>query len=746
MSPAARPLSARIPGSSRDAGPDALLESFLEWVSEIGLELYPEQEEAILELLADRHVVLSTPTGSGKSLVALALHWKALCEGRPSFYTAPVKALVSEKFFALCAELGAERVGMLTGDASVNRDAPVICCTAEVLANMALRQGSALLAPYAVLDEFHYYGDRDRGAAWQIPLITLPQTQFLLMSATLGNTAPIEERLYEQSGREVAHVHSDVRPVPLDFEYRETSLLETLEYLHERHLAPIYVVSFTQRECAELAQGLTSARLATREERQAIARAIASVRFDTAYGRELKRVLGFGIGVHHAGLLPRYRLLVEQLAQRGLLKVILGTDTLGVGVNIPIRTVVFTRLTKYDGEKVSVLSARDFKQIAGRAGRKGFDVRGAVVCQAPEHVVENRRLLARAETRGGRRPAKKRPPPGFVPWNETNFRSLIERPPETLQSRFDLGHGTLVAVLQREGEDAGGYRALLRLIERSHESPASKARLRRRCAVLFRSLRRAGIVEIVDQPFGPPQVRIGPDLQPDFSLHRTLSLYLVEALTALDPETADFALQVLSLVEAIQEDPRPILREQTARARRELVARLKAQGVDYEDRRRRAEEVTHPRPEEDFIRESFRLFAAAHPWLEEQDVRPKSIAREMFEGLLGFRDYVKEYSLARSEGVLLRYLSQVHNTLAKSVPERSRTDEVYDVLAFLRTTLSRVDSSLVEAWQSLTGPAPPDGLHQHLGPEEPIAPLPQWTSLPTPDLSVYGQLHAGGDA
>jgi superfamily II RNA helicase len=706
VSPAARPLAARLPDPSQRDDPDALLGSFLDWTAETGLELYPEQEEAILELLAGRHVVLSTPTGSGKSLVALALHWKALWEGRRSFYTAPVKALVSEKFFSLCAELGAERVGMLTGDASVNRDAPVVCCTAEVLANMALRQGAALDAPYAVLDEFHYYADRDRGAAWQIPLIALPRTRFLLMSATLGNTAAIEERLRERTGREVAHVHSDVRPVPLDFEYRETTLLETLEDLHARELAPIYVVSFTQRECAERAQGLTSARLSTREERQAIARAIAGVRFDTAYGRELRRILGFGLGVHHAGLLPRYRLLVEQLAQRGLLKVILGTDTLGVGVNIPIRTAVFTRLTKYDGEKVAVLSVRDFKQIAGRAGRKGFDVRGAVVCQAPEHVVENRRLEAKSRARGGRRPARKQPPPGFVPWNEATFRGLIERPPESLESRFDLSHGTLVAVLQRQGEDAGGYRSLIRLIEHSHESAAAKARLRRRCAALFRSLRGAGILEIVDADLGPPEVRIRPDLQPDFSLHRTLSLYLVEALEALDPEAPDFALVVLSLVESIQEDPRPILREQRSRARRELVARLKAEGVDYEDRRRRAEEVSWPRPEADFIGETFRLFARAHPWVGDEDVRPKSIAREMFEGLLGFREYVKEYSLARSEGVLLRYLSQVHNTLAKSVPERWRSDEVYDALAFLRATLSRVDSSLVEAWQDLAGPAP----------------------------------------
>ena len=704
MSRSVAPLAERVPrGGTRDPG--VVLERFLAWVHDTGLSPYPAQEEAILELFADRHVVLSTPTGSGKSLVAIALHFRARCEGRRSFYTAPVKALVSEKFFALCEDFGAGNVGMLTGDASVNRDAGVICCTMEVLANMALREGGDLDAPYAVLDEFHYYGDRDRGVAWQIPLITLPDTQFLLMSATLGNTAPIEERLSAWSGREVAHVHSDLRPVPLDFEYRETPLHETLDFLVRGGLAPVYVVSFTQRECAELAQGATSAGLTSREERARVADAIAGTRFDTPYGRELKRLLAHGIGVHHAGLLPRYRLLVEQLAQAGSLKVIFGTDTLGIGVNVPIRTVVFTRLSKFDGEKVGILAVRDFKQIAGRAGRKGFDERGAVICQAPEHVIQN----ARSAAAGKRRAPKQKPPRGFVPWNRDTFERLIEKPPEMLRSQFDVTHGMIVAVLQSR-RDAGSrysaYREVIALVGRCHETPVVKARLRGRAAQLFRSLRRAGVVEIVESGFGPPEARVRDDFQTDFSLHQTLSLYLVEACAALDPEGETYPLEILSLVEAIQEDPRPILLEQAWKLRRELIARWKAEGLDYDERQRRAEEVTHPKPEATFIEESFRLFAERHPWVREEDVRPKSVAREMFEGLRGFRDYVEDYALARSEGLLLRYLSQVHNTLARSVPETRRTEGVYDVLAYLRAMLLRIDTSLVEAWQSLVAPRP----------------------------------------
>ncbi|MGE4607978.1 MAG: DUF3516 domain-containing protein, partial [Myxococcota bacterium] len=424
----------RVPeAGTRDVG--EILDRFIEWVRDTGLELYSHQEDAIMEVMADRHVVLCTPTGSGKSLVAMAVHFKALCEGERSFYTCPVKALASEKFFDFCKIFGAENVGMLTGDASINPAAPIICCTTEVLSNMALRQGAATPIRYVVLDEFHYYADRNRGVAWQIPLLLLGRTTFLMMSATLGNTAFIEERLRAQTGREVSNVYSEDRPVPLDFEYRETGLHETIETLLERSQYPIYVVHFTQRQCAEQAQGLTSAKVSSRSERQLIDEALGKFRFDSTYGKDVKRFLRNGIGIHHAGLLPKYRLLVEQLAQNGLLKVICGTDTLGVGVNIPIRTVLFTQLSKFDGEKVGVLRVREFKQIAGRAGRKGFDEQGSVVCQAPEYVIENKRVVARSAQSGRKRkPTKKKLPSGIVAWNNDTFQRLIHQPPETLES------------------------------------------------------------------------------------------------------------------------------------------------------------------------------------------------------------------------------------------------------------------------------------------------------------------------
>jgi len=710
------PLADWIPAEP-DPTPEAILDRFLGWVAAHGIEAYPAQEEAFLELWAERHVVLQTPTGSGKSLVATALHFKALCEGRRSFYTAPIKALASEKFFALCDEFGAENVGMLTGDASINWSAPVICCTAEVLSNMTLRQGDATDAPYVIMDEFHYYGDPMRGVAWQIPLLQLPRTQFLLMSATLGNTAAIEARLAEATGRSVAHVFSVDRPVPLDFEYRESPLHETVEALLEDGRAPIYVVHFTQRQAAEQAQALTSARIASREVRRAIAESIRDFRFDSPFGKDIARLVRHGVGLHHAGLLPKYRLLVEQLAQRGLLRVVCGTDTLGVGVNIPIRTVLFSALSKFDGEKVGILSVREFKQISGRAGRKGFDERGSVVCQAPEHTIEKRRLEARDAGGGAkrtgpkRRAARKRPPPGFVGWGRETFERLIHQPPEALESRFRVTHGMLIQLLQH-GAEAGvpgsGYRLLFDLIDRSHERPGRKRLHRREAARMFRSLRDAGVVELKAASAAGRRrgraVQVAGDLQREFSLHQPLSLYLVDAVSLLDPDEIEYACDVLSLVEAVLEDPRAILQRQTDVTKRNLLAELKAQGVPYEERIERLDGVTHPKPLAPFIYESFGLFAERHPWVEEHRVRPKSVAREMWERYEDFPEFVRRYGVARSEGLLLRYLNQVHNTALQSVPEYARNDELIDALGFFRAMLTRVDASLSEEWERLVAP------------------------------------------
>ena len=699
------PLGRRI--LARDeADPDRILERFLDYVAETGRALYPAQEEALLEIIAGTNVVLNTPTGSGKSLVAIAMHFKALCEGRRSFYTSPIKALASEKFFDLCQLFGAESVGMLTGDASINRDAPIICCTAEILANMALREGDMAPVDYAVIDEFHYYADRDRGVAWEVPILALPQTTFLLMSATLGETKPFEEQLTRLNDKPTVLVRSEQRPVPLDFEYRETPLHETLEDLVAKGKSPVYLVCFTQRSCAEEAQNLMSTNFCSREEKQAINDALADVKFSSPYGKEIQKFLRHGVGLHHAGLLPKYRLAVEKLAQRGLLKVICGTDTLGVGVNVPIRTVLFSKLCKYDGVKTTLLSGRDFKQISGRAGRKGFDEEGSVVAQAPEHVIENLRLEAKA----GNDPAKlrkivRRKPPekGYVPWDREVFERLVKKAPEELKSQFNVSHGMLLNLLQDSaGHRRGGYGRMIELIDASRLDLNAKRAQRVRGRQLFKSLREGGVIEVVPRPSGKSStVKLASGFQPDFSMHHTLGLYLLDSLDRLDPDAPDHAVNVLTYVESILENPDVILMKQLDEIKRAKLDELKAQGVEYEERIAELEKLEYPKPLRDEIYDTFNAFAKLHPWIGAENIRPKSVVRDMWERFSTFDEYIRDLGLQRSEGVLLRYLSDTYKALVQTVPDRYKTADILDIIAYLRSIVTRVDSSLIEEWEEM---------------------------------------------
>jgi superfamily II RNA helicase len=693
------PLLRHLPAEGADA--DALLTAFLAYVAETGLTLYPAQEEAILELASGSNVILATPTGSGKSLVAEALHFFSLARGERAIYTCPIKALASEKFFQLSRELGPDNVGLMTGDASVNRDAPVLCCTAEILANMALRDGARADVDHVVMDEFHYYADRERGTAWQVPLLELKHVRFLLMSATFGDTAPFERTLTELTGKPTAVVTSSHRPVPLDFSYRDTPLHETVADLLKKGRFPVYLVNFTQRAAAEEAQNMMSVDVSSKEEKKAISESLYGARFDTPFGKDLQRHLRHGIGLHHAGLLPKYRLAVEKLAQKGLLKVISGTDTLGVGVNIPIRTVLFTKLCKFDGEKTALLRVRDFQQISGRAGRKGFDDEGSVVAQAPEHVIENKRL----ESKAGDDPVKKRrivrkkpPDKGYVHWDKATFDKLITSPPEPLVSRFQVSHGMLLNVLAREG---GGCLAMGRLIKRSHERAVDKKRAGRTAMSMFQSLVGANIVEIATSEEGKKRVVLHADLQTDFSLHQTLSLYLVDTLGILARESETYALDLLTIVESILEHPDLVLVKQLDALKTQKMAEMKAAGVEYDERIAELDKLEYPKPNKDFIYDTFNAFARKHPWVGTENIRPKSVARDMYEKFLSFSEYIREYGLERGEGVLLRYLSQVYKVLVQTVPAAYKNAEVDELTLYFGAMIRQVDSSLLDEWEQM---------------------------------------------
>jgi superfamily II RNA helicase len=602
---------------------------------------------------------------------------------------------------------GAANVGMLTGDASVNADAPIIACTAEVLANIALREGPDADIGLVVMDEFHFYGDPDRGWAWQVPLIELPKAQFLLMSATLGDVTALREDLSRRTGRPTALVAHAERPVPLHHYYATTPMHETIDELLSTKQAPVYVVHFTQASALERAQALMSVNVSTKEEKQAIADQIGAFRFSSAFGTTLSRLVRHGIGVHHAGMLPKYRRLVEQLAQAGLLKVICGTDTLGVGINVPIRTVVFSALSKYDGTRTRLLNAREFHQIAGRAGRAGYDTAGTVVVQAPEHEVENLKQFAKVadDPKKRRKLVRRKAPEGMVPWSEATQQRLIAAEPEPLSSHFRVSIGMLLNVLARPGDPVAAMRQLL---TDNHEPRKRQLRHIREAIGIARSLISAGVIVRLDEPEPDGRrYRLTVDLPPDFQLNQPLSTFALAAIGLLDAESDTYALDVVSVIEATLDDPRQILAAQLNKAKGAAVAQMKAEGIEYDERMELLEEISYPKPLAELLDHAFAVYVSGNPWAADAQLSPKSVVRDMWEQAMTFRELVNHYQLTRSEGAVLRYLSDAFKALRSGVPADARTEEVTDLVEWLGELVRQVDSSLLDEWEQLTSPDQP---------------------------------------
>ncbi|MCS5733623.1 DEAD/DEAH box helicase [Herbiconiux daphne] len=684
--------------------PDAAYEAFSEWAADRGTPLYPAQDESIVAIVSGENVILSTPTGTGKSLVAVGAHAVALAQGIRTYYTAPIKALVSEKFFDLVGIFGAENVGMVTGDSSVNADAPIICATAEILANLALRHGPDTEVGQIVMDEFHFYAEPDRGWAWQVPILSIPGAQFILMSATLGDVEWLATDLSRRTGRETTVITGVDRPVPLTYHYATTPIQETVEELLQTNQAPVYIVHFSQLAAVERAQALSSIRVASREQRDEIAELIGPFRFTTAFGKTLSRLIRMGIGVHHAGMLPKYRRLVERLAQRGLLKVICGTDTLGVGINVPIRTVLLSALTKFDGTRMRQLTAREFHQIAGRAGRAGYDTAGTVVVQAPEHETENLKALAKMgdDPKKRRKFIRKKAPEGFVSWGEPSFEKLIAAEPERLTSHMTVTHAMVLNTIARGGDVFTSMRSLL---EDNHEPRPRQRDLIRQALAIYRTLRTAGVVEqVTDATTGDTVIRLTVDLQPNFALNQPLSPFALAVYDLLDENSPTFALDVVSVTEAILDDPRAVLSAQQFVARGEAVQAMKAEGLDYDQRMDLLDDVTYPKPLLGLLSEAFDTYRASQPWIGDFDISPKSVIRDMYERAMSFGEYIAFYRLARSEGLVLRYLSDAYRTLRTTVPDEFKNDDLLDLIEWLGELVRQTDSSVLDEWEALINP------------------------------------------
>ena len=699
---------------------DALYEAFSSWASSTGRPLYRHQDESLIEILSGNHVIAATPTGSGKSMIALAAHFVSMAHGGRSYYTAPLKALVSEKFFDLVSLFGADNVGMVTGDVSLNADAPIICCTAEILANQSLREGPTLDADMIVMDEFHFYADPQRGWAWQVPLLELTRPQFIAMSATLGDTTVFRKQWTERTGRPTVEITDAQRPVPLEYDYVVDTLQDTVERLLSEGRHPIYIVHFSQKDAVDTASSLMDRKLVSPEVRSQIARELSSVSFTKGFGQTLRGLLSHGIGVHHAGMLPRYRRLVERLTQQGLLPVICGTDTLGVGINVPIRTVLLTSLVKFDGSKMRHLRSREFHQIAGRAGRAGFDTVGFVRVLAPEHEVEAARERARLTAvqeaardereakRAKKKASKKRsgPKEGQITWSRSTFERLRDAAPEALQSHFEMTHSTVLNVLGGAA-DAGRDPAehLVHLALHNDDQPLPANPHIRHLADIYTSLLQAGVVEHLSsaraQELGVSRLQLVADLPDDFALNQPLSPFALAAFELLDPDSPTFALDVISIVEAVLEDPRPLLYAQENQAKAAAVASMKAQGMEYDERMAALEEISWPKPLEELLSPAFSVYARSNPWVGDLELSPKSVIREMIENAMTFTELISRYDVGRSEGVILRYLSDAYRMMRQVIPEEIMTEELESMISWLADLIRSVDSSLLDEWEAM---------------------------------------------
>lgn len=726
--------------------PEDALMRYSSWVQSQGITLWPHQEEALLDLASNEHVILGTPTGSGKSLVAVGMCYFACTQNKTIYYTAPIKALVSEKFFYLVKLFGKDLVGMITGDCVINSEAPIICCTAEILAQDALRWETDSDIKLVCMDEFHYFGDKDRGWAWQVPLLVLKDTQFLLMSATLGDTTALAQKLKSLTQRDVSTITNAPRPVPLSYSYSTLSLEASVELIMQQRGVPVYIVCFAQSEAQKSAAALASFGISNKEEREEIKKELSGFNFSTSYGKELKRLLLCGVGVHHAGMLPRYRLLVERLAQKGLLPVICGTDTLGVGINVPIHTVVLRALAKYDGRRMRILNSREFHQITGRAGRSGFDTEGVVVSLATPYEIE--RLRARAKAANDPKKLKRikvpKPPEGYVGWSEHTFQKLIESEPEALTPRLKITHAMVLAEVMHGG---AAYTRLHALIKNSFQTAEEQQKLIHACQEIFATLMDAGVIvreeatgaavqpgddTAGDQPaagttsdtaattagdtnattaadtWENASYALAKDIPSDFALDQMLAPFVIAACELIDRESPNYALDIVSLVEASLENPPQIMKVLVKEAKNKALAEMKMEGIDYEERMERLENVSYEKPLKELIDAAYTRYCAEVPWAKDFQLYPKSIVRAMLESANDFKGYVQKISISRSEGTLLRYLSDAWRVLAKTIPQEFINDDLERIISWLHMLIRTTDSSLLDEWEmdSLTAKTP----------------------------------------
>ncbi len=705
------------------------LEFYEKFFIEKGLEPYPVQEQALGPIFRGENVMVTVPTGTGKTLLAKAAIFRALKRGQTAAYTTPLRALTEEKFRELSDDFGEANVGFATGDYKVNPGAPVQVLVAEILWNKIYDDRVTVPADIVVMDEGHYFNEPERGYVWEQSLIGLdPRSQLIILSATVGAPEAFCQWLYMTRRVPITLIRSSERKVPLFHEYREEYFLETVRALNAAQDVPTIVFAFSRNGCFDLARLLKScARFTTKEEQEEIEREVDVQLLPGGLAAELRPLLLHGIGVHHAGILPRYRRLVEELTLRRLLKFVVSTETIAAGINLPAKRVLFPSLRKYIDRQARLLIPAEYHQMSGRAGRPQFDTEGIAITLAPEEIVQEfRKEIRDLKKRGlssieeekirqkhynkAKTAAKAK---ADVVWDREAHAALVAGEPAALKSRTKINAEQILAIGLPDlaTEALPGFELLASEVETAAESskplpsqdlPASqnlnirtvidnlllpdheKREAHKRLAMVTQNLQALGVLdehgrqvkgEVIGQVRGIDGTFVYYFLmnhEPSFEIYRALCEFLI-----------DHGVIQRLLNRKDEEAKKEWCRNRLRELRREN-PHVAWEDVEEEYDREFPRELT---PVER-IHQAF-IALVPHPELHGGKAA-KNVWATMQDAEVGFVEFVEAHELHREEGNFFSYLSRVMK-VAKQLHEVSKISDFADIEASIRARLVEID-------------------------------------------------------
>jgi hypothetical protein len=688
-----------------------------------GLEPYPVQEQAVTAIFAGKSVLVTVPTGTGKTLMAKAALFRAVGRGERAIYTTPLRALTEEKYRELCADFGDENVGFATGDYKVNREAPIQVEVAEILWNRIVADKHVAPAEIVVMDEGHYFNDPERGYVWEQSIIGLdPRVQLVILSATVGHADRFCQWVEVTRRVPMALVESRERKVPLVHEYREEMLIDTVRDLAHGGDVPAIVFVFGREQCFEVARLLKSCRRFTTDEEKAKIDAMCDeALLPSGEAKELRPLLTHGIGVHHAGILPRYKQLVEQLALERLIKFVVSTETIAAGINLPARTVVFPSLRKFIKQQPRMITAAEYHQMAGRAGRPQFDDRGLAITLAPEQVVSDlKKELKDAAKRPaydeakvkktvyGRARADAQRKNDLI-WTPETHAELVRGEPAELRSKTKISAEQVLAIGLPDLTAAKipQSEAELRMAEAERSLPPSmrldivtvienllltereRKELLKVLAQLVDNMKALGVLDEHGKQVSGEMIRQLQGMDGLFIYYVLFNHQLdYEELRQLVEYLIDHDIIQRQLDRKGEDEKREWMRNKL----REL--RLENPHVTWDDVEAQYE-AEHPRQftKIELIHGEFAA-KVPHPELH-GGKKAKNTWAQLEDGGLGFLEFVEKHGLEHEEGNLFSYLVRVMN-FATKLGEASQLPEFSDMAERVRKLLARIDLRLVE--------------------------------------------------